>query len=124
MDWPGVSSGRSTGGDQHRREGPNVSPGGDAGALAIGALTAAIPPSRWACIRGRAVKPPGPGAERSADPASPVTISHPARVMDLWEGFLSADNLARALRRVECNGGAPRPDGMPVEQLRPHLKAA
>jgi len=44
--------------------------------------------------------------------------------MDLWEGFLSADNLARALRRVECNGGAPRPDGMPVEQLRPHLKAA
>jgi len=42
--------------------------------------------------------------------------------MDLWEGFLSRDNLARALRRVERNGGAPGPDGMTVEALRPHLK--
>ena len=70
------------------------------------------------------MKPPRPGAERSADPASPVTIPHPARVMDLWEGFLSRENLARALRRVERNRGAPGPDGMTVEQLRPHLLAA
>jgi len=44
--------------------------------------------------------------------------------MDLWEGFLSRENLARALRRVERNRGAPGPDGMTVEQLRPHLLAA
>lgn len=122
MDPAGVSSGHSTGGDRDRREGPNVSPRDDPDRLAIGASTAAIPPRWWACIRGRAVKPPRPGAERSADPASPETIPHPARVMDLWEGFLSRDNLARALRRVECNGGAPGPDGMTVEALRPHLK--
>jgi group II intron reverse transcriptase/maturase len=42
--------------------------------------------------------------------------------MDLWEDLLSRDNLARALKRVERNGGAPGPDGMTVDQLRPHLK--
>jgi group II intron reverse transcriptase/maturase len=124
VDPAGVSSGHSTGGDQHRREGPNVSPRDDPDRLATGAPTAAIPPSWWACTRGRAVKPPRPGAERSADPASPETISHPARADDLWEDFLSADNLARALRRVERNGGAPGPDDMTVEALRPHLKVA
>jgi len=70
------------------------------------------------------VKPPGPGAERSAAPASPATSPHPARSEDLWEAFLSRDNLVRALRRVERNGGAPGPDGMTVTALRPHLKAA
>jgi retron-type reverse transcriptase len=53
-----------------------------------------------------------------------VTTPHPARADDLWEGFLSADNLARALLRVERNGGAPGPDDMTVEALRPHLKVA
>jgi len=124
VDPAGVSSGHSTGGDQHRREGPNVSPGDDAGALAIGASTAATPPRWWVCIRGRAVKLPRPGAERSAEPASPVTIPHPARATDLWESFLSRENLVRALRRVERNRGAPGPDGMTVDQLRPHLLAA
>lgn len=124
VDRSGVSSGHSTGGDHVRREGPNVSPRDDSGSLAIGASTAAIPPSWWACIRGRAVKPPRPGAERSADPASPETSPHLARTEALWEAFLSRDNLARALRRVERNRGAPGPDGMTVEALRPHLKAA
>ncbi len=124
VDRSGVSSGHSTGGDHDRREGPNVSPRDDSGRLAIGASTAAIPPSWWACIRGRAVKPPRPGAERSADPASPETSPHPARADDLWESFLSRENLARALRRVEANGGAPGPDGMTVAALRPHLKTA
>jgi hypothetical protein len=121
VDRSGVSSGHSTGGDQHRREGPNVSPRDDSGSLAIGASTAAIPPRWWACFRGRALKPSRPGAERSTDPASPETSPHPARADDLWEVFLSADNLARALRRVEANRGAPGPDGMTVDQLRPHL---
>jgi len=70
------------------------------------------------------VKPSDLPPERSADPASPGTTPHPARAEALWEVFLSADNLARALRRVERNGGAPGPDGMTVDQLRPHLKAA
>jgi len=70
------------------------------------------------------VKPSDPPTERSADPASPETFPHPARVLDLWESFLSRENLARALRRVERNSGAPGPDGMTVEALRPHLLAA
>jgi RNA-directed DNA polymerase len=70
------------------------------------------------------VKPSGTGAERSAEPVSPATEPHPARADDLWEVFLSADNLARALRRVEVNRGAPGPDGMSTAELRPYLKAA
>ena len=62
-------------------------------------------------------------AERSPIPASPETSPHPARSEDLWEAFLSRDNLVRALRRVERNGGAPGPDGMTTGALRPHLKA-
>jgi len=124
VDPAGVSSGHSTGGDRRRREGPNVSPRDDPDRLAIGASTAAIPPSWWACIRGRAVKLPRPGAERSTDPASPETTPHPARAEALWEVFLSRDNLARALRRVERNGGAPGPDGMTAVELRPRLKTA
>lgn len=64
-----------------------------------------------------------PGAERSADPASSATIPHPVRAMDLWEDFLSRENLARALRRVEQNRGAPGPDGMTTGELRPFIKA-
>jgi RNA-directed DNA polymerase len=71
------------------------------------------------------VKPADSKPERSADPASSVTTPHPARAEDLWEvGFLSRDNLARALRRVERNGGAPGPDGMTVAELRPYLRTA
>jgi len=41
--------------------------------------------------------------------------------MDLWEAFLSHDNLGRAVRRVEANRGAPGPDGMTTAELRPWL---
>lgn len=68
------------------------------------------------------MKPSDAGAERSADPASPEPAAHPARAMDLWEGFLSRENLARALRRVEANRGAPGPDGLSTTELRPWLK--
>src|SRR3990172_9559436 len=124
MDRSGVSSGHSTGGDHDRREGPNVSPRDDPDRLAIAASTAAIPPRWGACRGGERVKPADPQTERSTDPASPETIPHPARAEALWEDFLSADNLARELRRVERNGGAPGPDGMTVAALRPHLKVA
>jgi RNA-directed DNA polymerase len=71
-----------------------------------------------------AVKPPDSSSERSADPASSATTPHPARAEELWEAFLSRGNLARALRRVEVNGGAPGPDGMTTDALRPFIKAA
>ena len=89
-----------------------------------GASTAAILPSWQACIRGRAVRPPTPGAERSAAPASPRrSLTSPGQAT---RGRTSSprDNLGRALRRVERNGGAPGPDGMTTEALRPHLRVA
>jgi len=43
--------------------------------------------------------------------------------MDLWESLLSRENLARAVKRVEANCGAPGPDGMTTAELRPWLKA-
>src|SRR5271157_178009 len=124
MDRSGVSSGHSTGGDRIRREGPNVSPRDDPDRLAIGASTAAIPSERWTFSGSKTVKPSGAGEERSAEPASPEASPHPARADDLWEVFLSRENLARALRRVEVNRGAPGPDGMSTAELRPYLKTA
>ena len=41
----------------------------------------------------------------------------------MWEQVWDRQNLFRALERVERNGGAPGIDGMPVEDLRPYLKA-
>lgn len=40
----------------------------------------------------------------------------------LWEEFLSAGNLGRALKRVEQNKGAPGVDGMTTQELRPWLR--
>jgi len=45
---------------------------------------------------------------------------HPARE-GLRESFLSRENLTRALTRVERNAGAPGPDGMTTQELRPWL---
>ncbi|HEY8202938.1 MAG TPA: group II intron reverse transcriptase/maturase, partial [Actinomycetota bacterium] len=39
------------------------------------------------------------------------------------ERVLERENVLRALRRVECNAGAPGVDGMTVAELRPHLRA-
>jgi len=38
------------------------------------------------------------------------------------EDVVSRENMFRALKRVAANGGAPGPDGMTVEELRPHLR--
>jgi RNA-directed DNA polymerase len=66
------------------------------------------------------VKPDEARRERSGFPAPDETAPHPARA-SLWEAFLSRDNLARALRRVEQNAGAAGIDGMTAAELRPWL---
>jgi len=38
------------------------------------------------------------------------------------EDVVSRENMLRALKRVEANRGAPGPDGMTVEELRPYLR--
>jgi RNA-directed DNA polymerase len=70
----------------------------------------------------RTVKPDASRTERSLFPAAKSPDSHPAPVT-LFERFLSRENLARALKRVEANHGAPGPDGMKTEDLRPWLHA-
>src|SRR4030065_1493522 len=71
---------------------------------------------------GPKVKPGAPHIDRSLSPAAKSPDSHPAPAT-LFESFLSRENLARALKRVEQNRGAPGPDGMKTEDLRPWLHA-
>ncbi len=80
-------------------------------------------PTLWASIGTEAVQPPESGGERSVDPARATNTPHPARADALWEDVLSTQNIARALRRVEQNGGAPGEDGMTTAQLRAHVDA-
>jgi RNA-directed DNA polymerase len=67
------------------------------------------------------VKPEGLCPEPSPLPAPGDTVPHPAEA-SLWEQFLSHENLAEALRRVEQNAGAGGIDGMSTKELRPWLK--
>ena len=62
-----------------------------------------------------------PGQSAAASPAPGDTAPHPAEA-SLWEQFLSRENLAEALRRVEQNAGAAGIDGMSTKELRPWLK--
>ena len=71
---------------------------------------------------GQKVKPGAPRKERSLSLAAESPDSHPAPA-PLFESFLSRENLARALKRVEQNAGAPGPDGMKTKELRPWLYA-
>ncbi|MBK5218198.1 MAG: group II intron reverse transcriptase/maturase [Thermoleophilia bacterium] len=67
------------------------------------------------------VKPEAPREERSGFPAPGEAEPHPAASGALWEKFLSRENLAAALRRVEQNAGAPGVDGMKTTELRSWL---
>lgn len=80
-------------------------------------------PTLWASAPAETVQPSEPGGERSVDPARATNTPHPVWVDGLWEDVLSKANIARALRRVERNGGAPGPDGMTTAQLRAHVDA-
>jgi len=64
-----------------------------------------------AFVEGSRVKPEGPHGGQSLFPAAESSDPHPAPA-SLFESFLSRENLARALKRVEQNHGAPGPDGM------------
>ncbi len=79
-------------------------------------------PEDGALTGGQTVKPDTPGQERSLFPAAASPDSHPAPAT-LFERFLARDNLARALKRVEANKGAPGPDAMKTEDLRSWLHA-
>lgn len=67
------------------------------------------------------VKPKAPREEQSGFPAPGTAEPHPAATGDLWEKFLSRENLVAALRRVERNAGAPGVDGMQTKELRSWL---
>lgn len=67
------------------------------------------------------VKPEAPREERSGFPAPGEAEPLPANAEALWEQFLSRENLAAALRRVEQNAGAPGVDGMKTAELRSWL---
>jgi RNA-directed DNA polymerase len=84
-------------------------------------MTAANPED-GASVEGSRVKPEGSRRGQSLFLAATSPHPHPAPVT-LFERFLSRENLARALKRVEENHGAPGPDGMRTEELRPWLRA-
>lgn len=67
------------------------------------------------------MKPEAPREEQSGFPAPGEAKPHPVATGDLWEKFLSRENLAAALRRVERNAGAPGVDGMQTKELRSWL---
>lgn len=67
------------------------------------------------------MKPNCPAQERSENPAQGVTMPDPAWAGDLWDKFLSCENLARTLKRVEQNAGAPGIDGISTKDLRRRL---
>jgi group II intron reverse transcriptase/maturase len=67
------------------------------------------------------VKPEAPRKEQSGFPAPGEAVPHPVDAKDLWGEFLSRENLAAALRRVEQNAGAPGVDGMQTTELRSWL---
>jgi hypothetical protein len=56
------------------------------------------------------VKTEAPREEQGGFPAPGTADPHPVATGELWEKFLSRENLAAALRRVERNAGAPGVD--------------
>lgn len=67
------------------------------------------------------MKPESPRREHKPHLAQTTHRPSPA-CEEVWEQVFSHDNLFKALRRLEQNQGAPGPDGMRVDELRPYLK--
>src|SRR6266566_4779506 len=77
--------------------------------------------TRGALSTPAGVKPRG--SEAKAD--SPVSVRKSERPMfptKLMEEIVHADNVSKALERVESNGGSPGIDGMKTEKLKAHLQ--
>jgi RNA-directed DNA polymerase len=51
-----------------------------------------------------------------------TTAEGPSEEAGLMERVVERDNLFRALKQVQSNGGSPGLDGMTVEELAPYLK--
>jgi len=75
----------------------------------------------WASGDAEQVKPAKHTGERKPSSAQTETDLHPPKAHGLWEQAFSLPNLARALQRVEQNGGAAGIDGVEVNQLRNHF---
>ncbi len=67
--------------------------------------------------KGRQVFSAATAGEAQATPLAPTLAQ------DLIEAMVRGGNVARALRRVETNRGAPGVDGMKTNELRPYLRA-
>jgi hypothetical protein len=68
------------------------------------------------------VKPDGTHREQSAGAVQ--RNEETSGTESLMEQVVAGENMLAALRRIERNGGAPGSDGMAVDELRGHLKAA
>jgi RNA-directed DNA polymerase len=55
-------------------------------------------------------------------PEEETTAERPPEDEGLMERVVERDNLFRALKQVQSNGGSPGMDGMTVEELAPYLK--
>jgi RNA-directed DNA polymerase len=66
----------------------------------------------------------GTRSPRCAEAQQPTAMSHTrALADDLMRQVVSDENVKRAFRKVKANGGAPGPDGMPVDELGAWVKA-
>jgi len=65
------------------------------------------------------VKPQEPAHEQMRLPVDDDRSTHPTR---LWEAVFAPQNIERAIRRVERNGGAPGIDGVSTAHLRSHWR--
>ncbi len=72
---------------------------------------------------GSKVKPETTCRESNDMAARSGSGSQPAVGGVLWRETFSSQNVLAALGQVEANKGAPGPDGMTVEELRPWLKS-
>lgn len=66
------------------------------------------------------VNPPKPAGEQMRLPTLGEENPHHAR--DLWDAVFAPQNIERAIRRVQRNGGAPGIDGVTVAELRSHWR--
>lgn len=75
------------------------------------------------CSREEVVKPRGTAGWPSSSPVRNGESPCGGNDSGLMERVVERDNMLRALKRVERNGGAPGIDGIPTERLREQIRA-